>query len=281
MTRLLFVPINSVNNVLTALNKGYKNTKLTGNFYRESESLQKTIQTLNWKVINEPTPEKTESQKVDVLPKPQIEFNFDQFFEEDKKRNCMLFIELESMDKWQENYTPLQIANLFTPVYRAMFQASKAYLGHVYQYDDNSAFILFSANDCDDQLYINAICTSKLFQGLIDNLMQSEIYADTPEIEYKICIDQGISEAKDKIKTDEFRQAVKKVKSLINPLNAKSIILTEEIFTLHELQNKVFTSLPDIFIDDDGNEVLSYCIRYLSKSLAKKVDAQIQKITEV
>jgi len=279
VTRLLFTPINSINGVLTALNKGYKDVKLTGSFYRESERLQRTIQKLNWKEVNEPEPETAEFQNIDVLQKPQIEFNFDQFFEADKKRNCMLFIELENMDKWQENYTPLQIANLFTPVYRAMFQASKAYLGHVHQYDDSSAVILFNANDCDDQLYINAVCTAQLFKGLIDKLMQSGIYADTPEVEYKICIDQGIPEARDKIKTDEFHHAVKKVKTLINPLEAKSLILTEDIFTLPEMQNKVFTSLPDIFIDKDGNEVLSYCIRYLSKSLAEKVNSQIQKIT--
>lgn len=290
ITRLLFAPINNANRVLVAINKGYKNTSLKGSFYKESQQLHDTIRkTQQLEQERDKAQDKDEKSelitkeptKIEAQSKPQIEFNFDQFFEEDKKRNCILFIELDNMHSWKEKYTPVQIANLLTPVYRAMFQASKAYMGHVHQYDENSAIILFSANDCDDQLYINAICTAKLFQGLIDNLMKLDIYSDTPTVDYKICIDKAIPEARDKIKTDEFRLAVRKTKKLMETLDTRSIALTEEVFNLPEMNNRVFTSLPDIFTDEeDGEEILSYCIRYLSKSLSNKVDKQIEKMTE-
>lgn len=285
LARFLLAPLNSANDALAALKKGYQDAKLTQSFYKEGHRLQKNIsalQEIDWQEehrANEKE-ENQDSDKVELLPKPQIEFNFDQFFEEDKQRNCLLFIQLENMHIWQQQYTPLQIANLFTPVYRAMFQASKAYLGHVHQYDDHSAVILFSAHECDDLLYANAICTAKLFKGLIDNLMQSEIYFETPEIEYKIGIDQTIPDAKNKIHTKEFHEEVRKLRNLLEPMENKSLVLTEEIFTLPEMQNKVFTSLPDIFIDDDGNERLSYCIRDLSKNLTQKVNTQISKIID-
>ncbi|TBR44889.1 hypothetical protein CBF23_001080 [Marinomonas agarivorans] len=281
--RFLFTPINNAKDALLAFHKGYQDAKLTPAFYQEAHRLKNSvevIQNTDWEEKFAKPETLPEPESSDTPSKPQIEFNFDQFFEEDKQRNCLLFIELENMNTWQKEYTPVQIANLFTPVYRAMFQASKAYLGHVHQYDDHSAVILFSAHECDDLLYTNAICTARLFKGLIDNLMQSEIYFETPEIEYKIGIDQSIADAKNKMNTQAFHDNVNKLRTLMRPLESKSLVLTEDIFTLPEMQNKVFTSLPDIFTDNNGEEILSYCVRDLSKSLTKKVETQIQKITE-
>lgn len=285
VARLLFAPINNAKDALLAFSKGYQDAKLLPTWYKEAQRLHtsiKTIQATDWqeKFAQPETLPEIETDKTETPNKPQIEFNFDQFFEEDKQRNCLLFIELENMNAWQQDYTPVQIANLFTPVYRAMFQASKAYLGHVHQYDDHSAVILFSAHECDDLLYTNAICTAKLFKGLIDNLMQSEIYFETPEIEYKIGIDHSIADARNKMHTQEFHDNVRKLRALMRPQESKSLVLTEDIFTLPEIQNKVFTSLPDIFTNEQGEDVLSYCIRDLSKSLTKKVETQIHKITQ-
>ncbi|OUR78867.1 hypothetical protein A9Q77_03045, partial [Marinomonas sp. 42_23_T18] len=208
-----------------------------------------------------------------------------QILEDEKQRSCVLYIELSNMSQWQDQFTPIQIANLFTPIYRAMFQASDAYSGQVHQYQENATLILFSASECEDQLYLNAICTAKLFTDLIEKILSTDIYADTPHIDYKIVIDDGLKNLTQGMQeTDEippeFQGLFSQIKALSDDIDVKTTAISEAIFVLPEIQNKVFTGLPDIHTDEEGNEKLSYSIKGMSDKLLNTIQTKFERISE-
>lgn len=291
MTKKLFAPITNASEALEALLKGHTDAVLNKSLYKEANTLLQLlakVQSLDW--LARPASLNTaddspKEEAVAIEKEDQFEFNFEQIFEEDKQRSCILYIELSNMEQWQDKFTPIQIANLFTPVYRAMFQASDAYCGQVHQYQENATLILFSASECDDQLYLNAICTAKLFTSLLEKLLSTDIYADTPSIEYKIVIDDGIKnltqqmDQLDKIPA-ELEGLFDQVKELSDMIEVKTTAISEAIFILPEIQNKVFTGLPDIHTDESGNEKLSYTIKGMSDKLLNKIQTKFEQISE-
>ena len=291
MTKKLFAPINNVCEALEALLEGHNDAKLNKAGYREANTLLTLfakVQSLDWlvkKESKEQAPEIIEEALVPAKTDSQFEINFEKIFEEDKQRSCVLYIELTNMAQWQEEFTPIQIANLFTPVYRAMFQASEAYCGQVHQYQENATLVLFSASECDDQLYLNAICTAKLFTKLIDKLLSTDIYLDTPKIDYKIVIDDGIKNLAHTMQhTDDLSEELEgffsQIKGLSESVELKTTAISEAIFVLPEIQNKVFTGLPDIYTDDSGNEKLSYSIKGMSDKLLNTIQTKFEQISE-
>ncbi|WP_438463382.1 hypothetical protein [Marinomonas sp. PE14-40] len=293
MTKKLFAPITNVSEALEALLKGHTDARLNKGLYKEANTLLQLlakVQSLEWlpsaQGDKRATPETNlEALEADTEKEDQFEFNFEQIFEEDKQRSCILYIELTNMSQWQEEFTPIQIANLFTPVYRAMFQASEAYCGQVHQYQENSTLILFSASECEDQLYLNAICTAKLFTNLLEKLLQSDIYADSPSIEYKIVIDDGMKNLAQRMEQlddipPEFEPLFSQIKHLSDEIDVKTTAISEAIFVLPEIQNKVFTGLPDIHTDANGNEQLSYSIKGMSDKLLSKIQTKFEQISE-
>ncbi|EAQ67497.1 hypothetical protein MED121_16259 [Marinomonas sp. MED121] len=293
VTRKLVAPITNVSEALEALLKGHTDAKLNKAIYKEANTLVTLlakVQSLDWLT-------KTESSSAASLleieantnqaheKKEQIEINFEKIFEEDKQRSCVLYIELTNMEQWQETFTPIKIANLFTPVYRAMFQASEAYFGQVHQYQENATLILFSADECEDQLYLNAICTAKLFTNLIEKLLSTDIYANTPSIEYKIVVDDGLKNLANRMEQEddlphELEAKLSKIKMLSDQIDIKSTAISEAIFVLPEIQNKVFTGLPEIHTDEAGNETLSYSIKGMSDKLLNKIKSKFEMISE-
>jgi|GEM_PF-1054959 len=295
MTKKLFAPITNVSEALEALLKGHTDAHLNKGLYKEANTLLgllAKVQSLEWlpsaqgdKKVQTDTNIQILETETGIDKEDQFEFNFEQIFEEDKQRSCILYIELTNMSQWQEEFTPIQIANLFTPVYRAMFQASEAYCGQVHQYQENATLILFSASECEDQLYLNAICTAKLFTNLLEKLLQSDIYADTPSIEYKIVIDDGIKNLAQRMEQAdnipmEFEELFREIKQLSDEIEVKTTAISEAIFVLPEIQNKVFTGLPEIHTDEKGNEKLSYSIKGMSDKLLSKIQTKFEQISE-
>ena len=291
MTKKLLAPITNVSEALEALLKGHTDARLNKALYKEANTLLQLlakVQSLDWlPAAQGHTTNLLEADKhpQEIEKEDQFEFNFEQIFEEDKQRSCVLYIELTNMEQWQNEFTPIQIANLFTPVYRAMFQASDAYSGQVHQYQENATLVLFSASECEDQLYLNAICTAKLFTDLLEKLLASDIYKDSPNINYKIVIDDGVKnltqrmDQVDKIPT-EFEGLFSQIKELSNKIESKTTVISEAIFVLPEIQNKVFTGLPDIHTDENGNEKLSYSIKGMSDKLLNKIQVKFERISE-
>lgn len=293
MTKKLFSPITNATEAIEALLKGHTDAKLDKALYREANKLLQLlakVQSLDWLPKTEQKEplhpiEIQASGTQGVEEEDQFEFNFEQILEDEKQRCCVLYIELTNMPLWQEQFTPIQIANLFTPVYRAMFQASDAYCGQVHQYQENATLILFSAAECEDQLYLNAICTAKLFTDLIEKILSSHIYSDTPSIDYKIVIDDGIKNLTQGMQeTDEipaeFEGLFSRIKALSDDIDVKTTAISEAIFVLPEIQNKVFTGLPDIHTDESGHEKLSYSIKGMSDKLLNTIKTKLERISE-
>ncbi|OUR73590.1 hypothetical protein A9Q77_05340 [Marinomonas sp. 42_23_T18] len=293
MTKKLFTPITNATEALEALLKGHTDARLDKAVYKEANTLLQLlakVQSLDWlpKTEEKESLHSFDTKEVtiqDIEKEDQFEFNFAQILEDEKQRSCVLYIELSNMSQWQDQFTPIQIANLFTPIYRAMFQASDAYCGQVHQYQENATLILFSASECEDQLYLNAICTAKLFTDLIEKILSTDIYADTPNIDYKIVIDDGLKNLTQGMQeTDEippeFQGLFSQIKALSDNVDVKTTAISEAIFVLPEIQNKVFTGLPEIHTDEEGNEKLSYSIKGMSDKLLNTIQTKFERISE-
>ncbi|MFT6655023.1 MAG: hypothetical protein ACJAWI_001795 [Marinomonas primoryensis] len=180
--------------------------------------------------------------------------------------------------------TPLQVANLLTPIYRAIFQASEIYLGQVHQYKNDSAVILFSAHNCEDKLYLNAVSTAQLFLGLVDKLLENELYKDTSKLNFHLGLHQGNAQLTNMVKENHFEPD--KVDILLNNVHQlkqsesiNKLVISDDIFTLSHIQNRVFTGLPEI-IENDGKEVLAYEVKGMSDKYKKQIQQHIVEITE-
>jgi hypothetical protein len=223
-----------------------------------------------------------ESSSEKVKTKAQFEINFDAIFEESKQRSCVLYFNILNLDEWNKNMTQLQVANLLTPIYRAIFQASDAYLGQVHQYKSNSAIILFSAISSEDNLYIDAVSTAQLFLGLIDKLLENELYVDTPKLDFHLGLHQGNPYITNMVKNNVFEP--EKIETLLNTVHHMSqsesvnkLVISDDIFTLSQIQNRVFTGLPEI-IEVDKKEVLAYEVKGMSDKYKKVIQEHIIQI---
>jgi hypothetical protein len=57
------------------------------------------------------------------------------------------------------------------------------------------------------------------------------------------------------------------------------LVISDDIFTLSHIQNRVFTGLPEI-IENDGKEVLAYEVKGMSDKYKKQIQQHIVEITE-
>lgn len=280
--RWLFAPITIATDALAALAKGHKDATLSEGFYREaSELLTHTaeVQKLDWSVqpeaepLYEPAP-----------PKPQIEMDFERMLEEESQRSCVLFFEILRLEEWHKELPPLQVANLLTPVYRALFQASQQYLGQVHQYKGDSAVVFFRAKDCDDNLYINAVCTAQLFLGVMQRLMDSELYQSVPKIGFHLGLHQGSQAVTDMMSEGQFLPEelsgiLDIAEHLCHQSDEDNLVISEDIFTLPDIQMRVHTGLPEVIATDDGNELMSYRVKGIADKYNVRIQEQIQTIS--
>jgi hypothetical protein len=165
-----------------------------------------------------------------------------------------------------------------------MFQASEIYLGQVHQYKNDSAVILFSALHCEDNLYINAVCTAQLFLGLINKLLENELYADTPPLTFHLGLHQGNTHITNMVKENHFEPEkidalLESVHQLSRSESVNKLLISEDIFTLPHIQNRVFTGLPEI-LENDGKEILAYEVKGMSDKYKRQIHQHIIEITD-
>ncbi|REG86856.1 AhpA/YtjB family protein [Marinomonas pollencensis] len=276
LARWLFSPINDATDALKALAKGHKDTPLPSPSFKEGRKLCQAIQsvqTLDWPIKEEPVTIKPES--LEPASKTQLEMDFDKIFEESNKRSCLLYFDILNINDWHEEMTQLQVANLLTPIYRAMFQASETFMGQVHQYNNDSVVIFFSASTSKDNLYLNAISTGQLFLGLMEELLNNELYQDTPTLNFHLGLHKGGPEITEMMATNTFdRQAIQpllnQVEQLSHSQSVNKLVLSDSIFMLNDIQHRVFTGLPEV-IDIDGDEVLAYEVKGMAEKLQEKV----------
>ena len=287
ITKWLFAPINEASSVLLNYSKGRKAKDLSSPIYKEARALLKAVETIQ--TIERPKEEqeivssKTE-ENVPPAIKPQFEINFDAIFEESRQRSCVLYFDLLNLEEWHQDMTPLQVANLLTPIYRAIFQASELYLGQVHQYKNDSAVILFSAQDCEDNLYINAVCTAQLFLGLVDKLLENELYADIPQLNFHLGLHQGNNHITNMVKENHFdpdkvEALLLSIQQLSKSESINKLVISDDIFTLSHIQNRVFTGLPEI-IEDKDIEILAYEVKGMSDKYKQQIQLHIQDIID-
>lgn len=291
ITKWLFAPINDATSALLIYSKSRKKAPLATPIYKEAKALHDAVAAIQAlkqpKDVVEKTPKADPEKDLETaaaIKKAQFEINFDAIFEESKQRSCVLYFDILNIEKWHEDMTPLQVANLLTPIYRAIFQASEVYLGQVHQYKNDSAVILFSAQTCEDNLYLNAVSTAQLFLGLMDKLLENELYKDIPKLNFHLGLHQGNTLITNMVKENHFEP--QKIESLLSDVDqlrlTKSInklVISDDIFTLSHIQNRVFTSLPEI-IEDGEKEVLAYEVKGMSDKYKQRIHQHIIDITK-
>ncbi|NVK72310.1 MAG: hypothetical protein HWE24_02425 [Oceanospirillaceae bacterium] len=281
ITKWLFSPINEASSALMAHTKGRKLTLPSTPRYKEARELVQAVTEIQ--AIKPPAEaiQKIAKQEeaTDEPQKPQFEINFDAIFEESRQRSCILYFDILNLEEWHEGMTPLQVANLLTPLYRAIFQASDIYLGQVHQYKNDSVIVLFSAQTCEDNLYINAVSTAQLFLGLVENLLENELYADIPKLNFHLGLHQGNTQISNMVKENRFEPD--KIESILSDIHQLSqsesinkLVISDDIFTLSHIQNRVFTGLPEI-IEENGKEILAYEVKGMSDKYKKQIKQHI------
>ncbi|AEF55627.1 YtjB family periplasmic protein [Marinomonas posidonica] len=291
ITRWLFNPINDIRDALVNLDKKQRKSTLVEPIYKEARLLHKAVTETRpkKKVVKAATDVEANvaenlTEEISRVEKAQFEINFDAIFEESKQRSCLLYFDILNLEKWHEDLSPLQVANLLTPIYRAMFQASETYLGQVHQYQNDAAIILFSAEHCEDNLYLNAICTAELFIGLVEKLYENELYEEAPKLDFHLGLHQGNAQVSHMIKEDKLEPerivgVLDKVAQLKKTQHINKLVITDDIFTLSQIQNRVFTSLPDV-IEEGDDETLAYEVKGLSDKYSKKIQQYILDMTD-
>ncbi|MCZ2721735.1 AhpA/YtjB family protein [Marinomonas sp. 15G1-11] len=275
-SRWLFAPINKITDVLEALSHKHKDAHIPTTFYLEAFQLAeatKSAQSTDWQK------EDDETAQADI---PQYEIDFDEILHEQSQRSCALFFEIRNLEEWHENMQPLQVANLLTPIYRALFQASESFLGQVHQYEGHSAIIFYTAQNSGNNLYTNAVCTAEVFLGVVKELLKTDMYENTPTIHFHISLHQGNPHVNEIIQDNAFY--ADRIQPLIHQMmefkrseSIDSLLLSEEIFTLPDIQNKVFSGLPEI-LGEGEEETMVYTVKGISEKLNLKIRPNIESI---
>ncbi|MCB5162034.1 AhpA/YtjB family protein [Marinomonas algarum] len=284
VTRWLFAPVTDATSALLAYSKGKDTTHLAHPKYQESRHLFRAVNAVKANPLPKTAVEDSDEEKANTSTPviPQFEINFDAIFEESKQRSCVLYFDILNLEKWHEDMTPLQVSNLLTPIYRAMFQASERYLGQIHQYKDDAAVILFSAIHCDEKLYINAVSTAQLFLGLVEELLKNPLYTDVPTLNFHLGLHQGSADITHMVKENHFEpeqvsDLLHEMKQLSQSESINKLVISEEIFTQPQIQNRVFTGLPEI-IEDNNQEVLAYEVRGMSDKYKQQIHQQMVDI---
>ncbi|MBJ7555689.1 AhpA/YtjB family protein [Marinomonas spartinae] len=284
VTRWLFSPINDATDALYALAKGHHDAKLPNAAFKEARALCHAIheaQNLEWPKP-EPIDEPISDDITGIPAKTQLEIDFETILAESKRRSCMLFIDILNINEWHENMTPLQVANLLTPIYRAIFQTTERFHGQVHQYQDDSVLILFNAEDTGDHLYMEAISAAHVIIGLTEALLENELYHDAPALNLHLGLHKGTPHITEMMKNDTFDadeigELMDDITKLTQSTSINKLVISEQVFTMNDIQNRVFTSLPEI-IDIDENEILIYEVKGLAEKYQKRVYQYIKEI---
>ncbi|MFT2112238.1 hypothetical protein [Marinomonas sp. 2405UD68-3] len=278
LSKRLFFSINKITDVLEALTHRHKDANIPSTFYTEAFQLAnatKSVQLTDW----------TKEEVDPSLPKvevPQFEIDFDQILKEQSQRSCALFFEIRNLEEWHEQMPPLHVANLLTPIYRALFQSSESFNGQVHQYEGHSAIIFYSAKDSGDNLYTNAVCTAEVFLGVVKELLLTDMYTDAPDIHFHISLHQGDSHVNDIIKenafhTDDIQPLITQMMRFRESESLDALLLSEEVFMLPDIQNRVFSGLPEV-LGEGEEEIMVYSVKGTSEKLNLKIRPNIESM---
>lgn len=284
MSRWLFSSVVDATDALNALAKGHQDAKLPTPSYKEGKRLCQAIQDVQALEWPKPIIEEIEPELHELPTKTQMEIDFDRILTESKRRSCVLYIDILNIEEWHEEMTPLQVANLLTPIYRAIFQACEQFHGQVHQYQNDSVLILFNAESSGDQLYMEAVCAAHVITGLITKLLENELYDIAPPLNLHLGLHKGTPHITEMMKSDTFNAS--EIEMLLNDIVALSqsasintLVISDEVFTMNDIQNRVFTSLPEI-IEIENGDVLAYGVKGLADKYQQKVQKHIHDLSE-
>ena len=284
IVRRLFNPITRASDALQAYTNGTNNSPLPERSYLEADELISHVRQLQTLELTAPLPQAVEPEQNDAPPvdeEGQFEINFEQIIKDTERESCALFIQLKHLNEWRDELPPLQVANLLTPIYRTIFLASEHYNGQVHQYEKDSVLILFQAKDCDDNLYMNAASCAQLIHELLKQLMVSNLYEDIPAITYHMGLHKGDESLS---RMYEANQIDDNISTLIEAADAlamsetnNQLVLTEDIITVPEIQNRIVLSLPEI-IELEQGEVLAYAVKGLSEKYRARIKDHMDEL---
>ena len=285
IVRRMFMPIARVTDAIEAFTNGTNNAPMPEHSYKEALELIGHVRQLQQLELVEPVKPEIETQDSKAEPideEGQFEINFEQIIKESERESCALVIQFKHLAEWRDELPPLQVANLLTPLYRTIFLASEYYNGQVHQYDKDCVLMLFQAKKCDENLYMNAACCAELIQQLLQQLMETNLYTDVPSVQYHMGLHKG-SEAlssmfeENHIETEQLEELIKAADSLSLSESHNMLILSEEVITVPEIQNRIILSLPEI-IERGNEEVLAYTVKGLSDKYRNRVQEQLASI---
>lgn len=289
LIRWLYTPIQQLSDALLALNRGTRTAPLPNLIYVEANELRTQVETLQ-SIEQIPEPEQTPSHEdhsshedsiAAQKTETQIEFDFDRIIEESQRENCVLYFRMKNLQDWNEQMTPLQVANLLTPVYRALFLCAEEYQGQVHQYENDGVLVFFQAKDCQDNLFMNAVCTAQLFLKLHESLAETELYADVPNLNVHVSLHKGNEHianmmAHHYFDPSEMRALLIEASALNQSQVVNRLLLSEAIITVPEIQNRVVTSLPDV-IEIEEEEFLAYEVKDVAEKYRKRIQEKLEQ----
>ncbi|TDO96419.1 AhpA/YtjB family protein [Marinomonas balearica] len=283
VTKWLYAPIYQITDAIQAMKHGVKDVPLPSNTYLEANELSTafaSLKNLEWNL-----PKQKESEESVGKPEhSQFEIDFESIIKAKEKETCVLYFEFCNLDSWHNALSPLDVANLLTPIYRALFRASENYQGVVHQYKGNSVLIFFKTMNCEDSIYMNAVCTGQLFIGLMQHLLNGDVYKDTPKLNFHLslhdCNDELSSLAdKDTFEIEKAEQHLVELKAYDSLNIYNTLLLDEKVVTVPDFQHRIVTSLPEI-VEINGEEKLLYTLKGISERYQSGIDDTIEMLNE-
>jgi len=109
----------------------------------------------------------------------------------------------------------------------------------------------------------------------MEELLENDLYQDTPSLKFHLGLHKGGPEITEMMLNNEFdthriQPLLNQVRQLSHSESVNKLVISDPIFTLNDIQNRVFTGLPEI-IDIDGEEVLAYEVKGIAEKLQEKV----------
>lgn len=277
VVRRLFFPISQVSDALEAFTQGTNDAPLPQRTYREASELSSQMSALQALELAAPMSSSNDNvPTIEEKADEQFEIDFDSIIKESERESCALYIQLNHLEKWREEMPPLQVANLLTPLYRAIFLSAEYFHGQVHQHESDNVVILFQAKDCDDNLFMNAASAAELIRLLLEKVSNTELYEDVPEIRYHMGLLKGCEQVSKMFEENYFdassvSELISDAKALALSESSNRLVMGDEIVTLPEIQNRIILSLPEIIDLEDGTEHLAYTVKDLSEKYRKRV----------
>jgi hypothetical protein len=130
---------------------------------------------------------------------------------------------------------------------------------------------------------MNAACCAQLIQQLLEQLMATDLYADVPNVSYHMGLHKGFDALSkmyeaNKIDSNELAEFIDAADALSLSEASNTLVLSEDVITVPDIQNRIILSLPEIIERDDDEEVLAYTVKGLSDKYRAKIQEQLESL---